>query len=65
MCRSVCSPEMAVQWLSHQTGLAALAGCSGGLQREGGGLKTPKNKNFREAGQNKDDKMSKNGNQRR
>lgn len=24
---------MAVQWLSHQTGLAARAGCSGGLQK--------------------------------
>lgn len=25
---------MAVQWLSHRTGLAALFGCSGGLEKE-------------------------------
>lgn len=30
---------MAVQWLSHQTGLVVLAGCSGGLQKEGRGRK--------------------------
>lgn len=30
---------MAVQWLSHQTGLVVLAGCSGGLEKEGRGRK--------------------------
>lgn len=34
MYRSVCSQGMAVQWLSHQTGVTALAGCSGGLEKE-------------------------------
>lgn len=66
MYRSVCSPGMAVQWLSHQTGLAALVGCSGGLQREGGGLKRPKKKkNSKERGQEKDEKMSEFRNQMR
>lgn len=32
MYRWACSPGMAVQWPWHQTGPAALAGCSGGLQ---------------------------------
>lgn len=32
MYRSSCSQVMAVQWLSHQPGLAAPAGCSGGLE---------------------------------
>lgn len=27
---------MAVQWLAHQTGPVALAGCSGGLEEERG-----------------------------
>lgn len=57
---------MAVQWLSHQTGLAALAGCNGGLQREGGGSKRPKKKkNSKERGQEKDEKMSEIRNQMR
>lgn len=37
---------MAVQWLSHQTGLVVLAGCSGGLKKERGRerLKRPQQK---------------------
>lgn len=46
MYRWACSLGMAVQWLSHQTGLVALAGCSGGLEKEGRRerLKSPKKK---------------------
>lgn len=34
MYRSACSQGKAIQWLSHQTGLGALAGCSGELESE-------------------------------
>lgn len=51
--RWACSQGTAVQWLAHQTGLVALAGCSGGLEEEskregeGGRLKKARQKGER------------------